>query len=294
MQFYNWVSHFDCARKRFALAGQRHNSHVQSYRDFYPWVIDDVDKHLPDSVSRLIPRAELRWYERKRPYYSVYPAIIPMLTNVKLAIPTSEIKLPLDVLLVRLPVEETRVKLYIDAVPERLRSLLLTIQESKGGRWLFLAADTGRTGPDDITAPWPTRLPLSDKITVDEAINNLPEQWNRRATTTAVKLVCALCLLANDPNVIRPEVLVDDRQKYAETGDQKYVEKARRRGVVGWSVGEEMEKVPHFRRGHFAVRWTGRGRTEQRIVYIQPTIVHREVTSQIPTGYLDGATGQLT
>ena len=36
-----------------------------------------------------------------------------------------------------------------------------------------------------------------------------------------------------------PEVLAADEKKYEQTGDEKYVKRARRRHKYGWTVGEE-------------------------------------------------------
>ena len=68
-----------------------------------------------------------------------------------------------------------------------------------------------------------------------------------------VRLCCSLCLLENDPSTISPDVLADDRAKYEASGDQKYVEKAHRRGKVGWDVGKRIEVIPHYRRSHMAL-----------------------------------------
>jgi hypothetical protein len=59
-----------------------------------------------------------------------------------------------------------------------------------------------------------------------------------------VRLCCSLCLLENDPSIISPDVLADDRAKYEASGDQKYVDKAHRRGKVGWDVGKHIEVIP--------------------------------------------------
>jgi hypothetical protein len=36
-----------------------------------------------------------------------------------------------------------------------------------------------------------------------------------------VRLCCSLCLLENDPAIISPDVLADDRIKFEASGDQK-------------------------------------------------------------------------
>ena len=83
----------------------------------------------------------------------------------------------------------------------------------------------------------------------------VPETW----LMDCVRLCCSLCLLENDPAIISPDVLADDRAKYEASGDQKYVDKAHRRGKVGWDVGKHIEVIPHFRRPHMALVWTGMG-----------------------------------
>jgi hypothetical protein len=101
-----------------------------------------------------------------------------------------------------------------------------------------------------------------------------------------VRLCCSLCLLDSDPSVISPDVLADDRGKYDETADQKYVDKAHRRGKVGWDVGRHIEVIPHYRRPHLMLAWTGAGRTEAKIVPRRGTIVHRSAVERLPSGFM--------
>lgn len=57
---------------------------------------------------------------------------------------------------------------------------------------------------------------------------------------------CSLCLLENAPSVIEPDVLGKDRDKFEQTGDRKFVDKAHRRGKIGWNVGRRIEVAPHY------------------------------------------------
>ncbi len=43
-------------------------------------------------------------------------------------------------------------------------------------------------------------------------------------------------LLENDPSVIEPAVLPKDRDKFETSGDDRYVDKAHRRGKIGWNA----------------------------------------------------------
>jgi hypothetical protein len=100
-----------------------------------------------------------------------------------------------------------------------------------------------------------------------------------------VRLACTLCLLGNDPTILEPDVLSKDRAKWEATKDQKYVDRARRRGKRGWLVGAHVEVIPHVRRPHPALVWTGKGRTVPRIVMRKGSIVHRNVVERVPTGH---------
>ena len=91
--------------------------------------------------------------------------------------------------------------------------------------------------------------------------------------------------LQNDPEVISPDVLADDRAKYEASHDQKFVEKAHRRGKVGWDVGRHIEVIPHYRRPHMTLVWTGSGRAVPRVVPRRGSIVHREAVEKLPSGF---------
>ncbi len=100
-----------------------------------------------------------------------------------------------------------------------------------------------------------------------------------------VRLCCTLCLIENNPEIISPDVLSDDRAKYDQSHDQKYIDKAHRRGKVGWDVGRHVEVMPHYRRPHMTLVWTGRGRALPRIVPRRGSVVHREVVEKVPMGW---------
>jgi hypothetical protein len=103
-----------------------------------------------------------------------------------------------------------------------------------------------------------------------------------------VRLCCSLCLLEHDPSVIEPDVLSKDRDKFEQTGDDKYVDKAHRRGKIGWNVGRHIEVAPHYRQPHMALVWTGHGRAVPKIVPRRGSVVHRELVAKVPSGFGEG------
>jgi hypothetical protein len=53
-------------------------------------------------------------------------------------------------------------------------------------------------------------------------------------------------------------------------------------------VGKHIEVIPHFRRPHMTLVWTGSGRRVPRVVPRRGSIVHREAVEKLPTGFGDG------
>ncbi len=84
---------------------------------------------------------------------------------------------------------------------------------------------------------------------------------------------------------IEPDVLSKDRDEFEASGDDRYVDKAHRRGKIGWNVGQRIEVAPHYRRPHMALVWTGRGRAVPRVVPRRGSAVHREPVEKAPSGF---------
>jgi hypothetical protein len=106
----------------------------------------------------------------------------------------------------------------------------------------------------------------------------------------ALRIALTVILLADDPSIITPDVLSADRDRYESETDeawkQRAVDRAKRRGIVGWNIGADYEVCPHYRRPHFGIRHTGKGRTIPRIVPIKGAVVHRSRLTEVPTGYM--------
>jgi len=136
-----------------------------------------------------------------------------------------------------------------------------------------------------------------DEITIEEKLSrfrmtegdielSLHPDDTKELELIATKLAVGVILLGNDPDFAEPEVLANHRQKYEESKNPKYIEKARKRGIRGWRLGERFESCPHYRRPHLGLRWTGKGRGVPRIVPIKGSIVHRKTMERVPTGYI--------
>jgi hypothetical protein len=141
-------------------------------------------------------------------------------------------------------------------------------------------------------------FPLDDR-NVEDVIDSLPPHFTTHEgmqvpndlINKCIKLCLTLRLLENSPELIEPDVLSKDRHRY-ENGDEelrkRLLDKARRRGKFGFSVGRAVERgemSPHYRRGHLCLVWTGPGRKVPKIRPRKGSLVRRDKVEKIPTGY---------
>ncbi len=246
---------------------------------------------------------EMLWNREGRPYYTVYPVIQDMLARVKLNLPGNLVSLPRrGPILVRFIQGQEPI-----CNGEKLRSILagsLTIRnlnDQVPGSGLGMWADFGQKTAASNGIVVPVRsfiaIPMVAGMTVEEACDQSRLQienmegcaTNVQALYQAMRYLVAVCLLGEDSELVDPDVLDKDRLKWQETQDPLIVERAHRRGKLGWLVGASIEQVPHLRRPHFGLRWTGEGKKIPKIVPISGSIVHRNKLIEGPQGYLEDA-----
>jgi len=109
-----------------------------------------------------------------------------------------------------------------------------------------------------------------------------------RIVADCIRQCCSLFLPKTIGQSYCRTLLADDRGKFEANGDRKYIEKAHRRGKVGWDVGKHIEVIPHFRRPHMALVWTGHGRMMPKIVPRKGSVVHRDMVEKLPSGFGGG------
>jgi len=275
---------------------------------------------------------DMLWAADRRPYYTVYPSLIPMLTKLRLdKVQGPDITIPhgLKSLSIRFAVGhelDGRVRtIWVNEV-DHMRILDSDGTVLKGcdlSRGISLGIDYG-----EVQKGFPVYLirgfPLAKGSTVEESLERLhtrgrtglqlqgedPEsqqaieetsdgldssgdELSRETIRNCVRLACTLCLIGDNPDLIKAEVLSKDRHRVSQDNIEKLVEKAKRRGKLGWSVGRDLEVIPHYRRPHPALVWTGKGRTIPKIILRAGSIVHREIVGRVPTGY-EGDDGSRT
>jgi hypothetical protein len=251
------------------------------------------------------------WYSAGSPYYKIYPAIIPMFTSLKLDIETKHIRLPLDHLSIRFP-DPSPLGFDCGGKHWQIRTILATncdpaidpaFRFEKGGRGISLWIDWGETHPDvpegftyRAIATGETIL-LGDETTMEERLDSSPHvegygaepfDCPREIIKDCFRIVCTLCLLGNNPEIIEPDWLKADEGKISGASAEdlkRFARRATARKGRGWRVGAKIEKVPHFRRPHPALLRVGHGRTERKLVWRSGSVVHRDIVKAVPSGY---------
>ncbi len=212
---------------------------------------------------------EAIWIENGRPYYDLYPSVAEAFTRVDLSkLKCDQLRLPIPELLVRMPIGQE-----LDLSPEtKLRSFLVAEAPAsphamhRADRGWLISMDRGATidfKGDGTRSPLHTVIGclMPDGGTIDESLQRgkaglaYDQGVDAVAVANAFRIVATLCLLNNDPDLIEPEPLEADRERWEKSHDPALIDKASRRGKRCWAVGKHIEVAPGFRTPHFAIRW---------------------------------------
>jgi hypothetical protein len=267
-----------------------------------------ADKKDGHKLSYACNVAELNWYHQSRPYYKAYPSIIKSLCSIKLDYSYECPLVPMGSIAIRFAAgfePSTPSGFKIGAIlisqctvdvreqttgrlEEQHRALLMMIQSDD------IEASEGNNSYAFALKP----SSVDSSVTIEQIISRGTvtghlrgsDEETRMVQSLATRIALTICFLADDPSIVTPEVLSADRERYATETDEEWKrraeERAKRRGVVGWNIGAEYEVCPHYRRPHFGIRHTGKGRTVPRIVPIKGAVVHRSKLTEVPTGYI--------
>lgn len=264
------VSFYDKARKRIANGDPVFVNGIP---------LSKADKKMGMSVID----AECDWHVRKRPYYNLWPGISDHLCSIDLSkLTMDQCHFPEPTFLIRSccgrePIQDET--MYCSAILAMI----------KGDEIFVYAYFPDRSGDGSKLLTLPIRhevsRPVSETYIATPGIHPSLEAIKFFAKT--IQIVAAVGVMAKNPDAVQPDVLNKDADKYQETKDAKYVERAIRNGKYGWNVGKELEASPHIRKSHFRRQWVGKGRTRQETVFVSGSVVMRRKMTEVPTGYLD-------
>jgi len=254
---------------------------------------------------------EHSWYQLGRPYYKIYPAIIPALVHLNQAITHEHLKFDKMALSLRFAEVSplTVGKWRCESVLAGIMPLAAYIDDELQWFKYLVVMPTVWNGDKrvwDGYTPILMQLPHANgeatqkakETTLGESLDLFVKTWldqgrdveELELVRRSVILTAMVGLLDKDESLISADVLSKDLPRwYGASEEQRQVmeERAKRRGKVGWVVGREYEVCPHFRRPHFAVRHTGEGRKIPKVVAVKSSIVHRTKITTVPSGKHD-------
>lgn len=289
MKFHDYQTHYSFYKKMGFF-----NAHMMPWQE---WYINTLKNAVAsnDRVSTSLLKMEYNWCSDLQPYYNIWPAVIPTLLRLNLALSTSYLKPPKQDLLIRLPVEKNPIYFEWNNKRYDIRTILMTeiaiVQKGCPGVGMWIDFGEEIEGHPILSY---RNISCDGKNSLEDEVEMLPMHWGEtvgiqmpiETTKNCIRLCCTLCLLENDPEVITADVLNKDKVKFENTGDEKFIEKARRRGKVGWDIGKKITVSPHYRIPHSCLFWTGEGHAIPIIKIRAGTIVHRKIVETIPTGHL--------
>lgn len=229
----------------------------------------------------------------KRPYYRLWPGFVEQIERLPLPETVPYFNLGIDSLEIDFSVEPESSS-PLQEWELYLKSLLLQQVNPEAGsrepvRWIITSYGTR---PDGSTEYYTVTLPHDDLLQLSQSIP---------------RIIYALYLVKNNPDIVSSRVLAKDLDKFQATGDPKYIEKAHRLGVFGYDIGKDIptkadiermrkenatalangQKCPHIRASHLHLYWTGQGRVTPVIKLIKETFVNIDKMKEIPQGYYD-------
>jgi hypothetical protein len=332
MHFWDYFTHYQWAKAQPEL---RREAKAMDTHAFYEWYLRQMSARALASTGRRLEEIdpftpalltlEREWTLAGRPYYNLWPSLLPSLSRLKMDADASLFRLPLDQLLLRFPKTENPLEWEHGGQKWAVRTVLCEnsqlVRDSRPGPSALLVRD-GEEAPETVRGLtfWidagedlegrqiPAESPNSirrlmykhlvcqEGHSIEWSFENIPPHmstdiglgyptWILHAVA---RIVCTLCLMADDPQIVEPVVLKDDEDKYERAPDPALVEKARRRGNYGWNVGRSIEVMPHVRAAcPAALYWTGEGRKIPKIRFRRGSVVHRKKFASVPTGFLD-------
>lgn len=288
MQFHDFRLIYSDARRRFPNA-------PRDPSQFYTDCLETALRLQPGRVSIEAAQfyMEREWHRERRPYYLVHPQIIPYLTRLRESVVLAEqIHAPIPHILFRFPESKPTLPFSCGGQSYHLRTALVQDGDamSNCGRTLTIFMDFGEIWPDGSRAYTMKNLLMKPGLSIEQAIDALPVDDSinigvaipYEVVLSAIRIVCMTFLLSAE-DFIEPDILSADADK--PLTDQ-IIDRARRRGKIGWHIGRSFTVSPHYRGPcPLALYWTGQGRTKPIYRPRAGCIVHRHKLADIPTGF---------
>ncbi len=263
MDFYEYTSTFEAVAPKC------------SWQEFYKQVLLDIIKDGILSKNRDAPscfnhgEAEKTWYACKKPYYKLYPEVLPWIYEAaRLDVPNELLRLPFSSIVIRFPKNHRYDFLSIDE-KHFARSILMT--EIRDGNVVDLptAATVAQSNDiiiwidfgeklDGIPICSYQHLVFKEGMTVEESLqiaqsDRDPEERGlfipNDIMRNCLRIAAAVCFLSTGADkIVEADVLNKDMLKYIqaendkdENKQKKIRQRAKQRGKHGWTIGRNRE-----------------------------------------------------
>ncbi|TXH16511.1 MAG: hypothetical protein E6R03_05400 [Hyphomicrobiaceae bacterium] len=219
-----------------------------------------------------------QWKLAKSPFFNVHPTVLECLCNSSVSVDPAMIPASivheLGAIEVRLP-EKSKLPSFFVNLDERT--------------W-----DDGAVCGCLLVSYWEPveQAVIYARHKFGQPLQSTPNRFNELSEDESAvqdllnRIAVGVLMLACDSRYCEPILLNRDKQKRLTEEDKKKAQnRARNRGVYGFDIGKDVEISPHFRRPHFAIRWTGEGRKVPKLVPVKGAVINKRLLEEIPTGY---------
>ncbi|MHA2045691.1 MAG: hypothetical protein ACW99G_12915 [Candidatus Thorarchaeota archaeon] len=290
--FYKHTTSYSFVNKQKEYSGMNESSYYKNIVEDLKTRVDNPDPSTAiNPVQFRLTKFEAEYYLSKRPYYHVYSSIIPMLTKVDLELPSNHIKPPQGIKHLALKFQPGN--------PLGVQTMVISFQEvneevglDKPTSGIVVGVNFGNVDDKGVPIYSAMIFPLTE-LSVKESTNKLNmreniNDYSEEVMGQCLKLAITICLLGNDPNILQAKPLSKDVAKFNRGSTEvkdRLIEKARRKGVIAFDLGKDLETSPHYRNGCMALYWTGKGRKTPVVQWRSGGIVNRNKIIEVPTGY---------
>lgn len=290
------------------------------------WLLDHIRLGAESVNSGRVPvegttvtqlEAERNWFIDERPFYNVYPVLLPLIESTKLdAHVANDLDFPTEVICMCFPVGNEpfgirsvlarRIDKYIAIIVQT--AFIPAVEKAAMGapdkpdprcvgmlNFLFVCsnAEQSKTLEDDVNA-------IGERITNPRSGTTSWEYTEAErklavdALVFSVRAVLILALLADGSDLISPIILKEDEHRTNPLNPADWaIQRAIKRGRKGFCLGRRLQEVyeeegrsPHYRRPHLALYHVGKGRQEKKLVLRDGCIVMPRELTDVPTDYL--------
>lgn len=268
-------------------------------------ILNEHDRDAATNIG-IQMETEIEWLEDGSPFYDVFPTVVEPFLRVRLEnLRVRDIHLPLPRLLLRFAVGHEplgKIKTIMCSqyrLPKpTYRVLPALANPTPVGAVIHVSINDGDVERFlyEMHAHTIANLVCNDalletELDIKPEDQFTPHKLDKEMILAAYRLVVAVSLVGQDPDVVEPLCLTADAQRYDQGDDElrrRLLERARRRNKIGWAVGKHMQVVPGVVQPHFGIRWCGhRPNLEPRLRPISGWVIKRRVLEQVPSGFLN-------